>query len=69
MSPPSPLYTLTGAAKIAVERSVPDVMKIRLNTNGWNENPAAKEVISKLGRAAPGGLYDQADEARLVGRG
>jgi hypothetical protein len=54
MAQPSPLYSLTGAAKIAVESGVADVINIRLNTNGWNENPAAKEVSRKLGRAARG---------------
>jgi len=53
MSPP-PLYTLTGAAKIAVETSVRrkrrTVLKIRLNTNGWDETQPLNGVSCKRRR-------------------
>ncbi len=64
MSPPSPLYTLTGAAKIAVETSVRrkrrTVLKIRLNTNGWDETQPLNGVSLQAKTGAKPRPYDQA---------
>ena len=47
MAQPSPLYSLTGSAKIEVDtrvrRKLRTVLKIRLNTNGWDETQPLKK--------------------------